>query len=120
MLLFVDQEKNIRIVKTHEEGGVTSRSPVGRLMKNKLELTDDLRAILSAEEIVEVEEVIAVYQRARSTRVEDYSLNFPVIVREVMDRFESNASNAERQLIMGALMDAVRRMRRYQRDGQQG
>jgi hypothetical protein len=87
-------------------------------MKNKLEVSDELRGILSPEELDQVDEAIDIYKRAENSKVEQYSLNFPVIVREVMDRFEQDASDSERQLVMGALMEAVRRLRRFQRDGQ--
>jgi hypothetical protein len=118
MLIFVDQEKHIRVVRTSTEDGVTSRSPIGRVMKNRLEVNDDLRAVLEPDEFVEVEKVIEIYKRAQTLKVENYALNFPVIIREVMDRFEEEASQAERQVVMGALMEAVRRMRKFQRDGQ--
>lgn len=118
MLIFVDQDKHVRVVRAQSEDGVTSRAPIGRVQKNRFEIADDLRALLSPDEVVEVEQAIEVYKRAAAVKAEHYALNFPAITREVMDRFEENASDAERQLIMGALMEAVRRMRKFEREGQ--
>ena len=118
MLIFVDQDKHVRIVRTQTEGGVSTRAPIGRVQKNRLELSDDLRALLTPEEVSEVENTIELYKRATSEKAEYYSLNFPTISREVMDRFETEASDAERKLIMGALLEAVRRMRKFEREGQ--
>ncbi len=117
MLIFVDQDKHIRIVRTQAEDGVTSRAPIGRVMKNNLEISDDLRALLSPEEVGDVEHMVGAYKRAAAVKAEYYALNFPEIAREVMDRFEDGASDAERQLVMSALMEAVRRMRKFEREG---
>ena len=116
MLTFIDQPKHIRLVRTHDEGGVTSRAPIGRLVKGHLELSEDLRALLTPEKVSEVEMVIGSLKRAESVNRENYALSFPVIAREVMDRFEDGASESERLLITGALMEAVRRMRKFQRN----
>ena len=118
MLIFLDQDKHVRIVRTQAEDGVTSRAPVGRVMKNRLEVTDDLRAQLSSEEVDSVEGVIDLYKAAAAAKAQSYALNFPEIARLVMDRFEEGASTAERQLIMSTLMEAVRRMRKFERDAQ--
>ena len=116
MLLFVDQPKQIRVIRTVVDNGVTSRAPIGRIRKHLLEITEDLRVELSKDEVKEVEAAIDNYKRAESLKAEYYSLNFPAIVRDVMDRFEEGATDSERQLVMGALMEAVRRMRKFQRD----
>ncbi len=118
MLIFVDQDKHVRVVRTQSEDGVSTRAPIGRIQKNRLEIADDLQALLTSEEIGEVEGVIDVYKQAAAAKAEYYSLNFPAIAREVMDRFEESASDAERRLIMGALMEAVRRMRKFERESQ--
>jgi hypothetical protein len=118
MLIFIDQAKHIRVVRTQVEGGANSRSPLGRIEKTRPELGDDLKALLTPQEIREVEEIIELYKRSLTGRAEYYSLNFPVISREVMDRFETEASDAERRLVMGALLEAVRRMRKFEREGQ--
>jgi hypothetical protein len=117
MLIFVDQDKHVRVVRAQAEGATSSRTPLGRIQKNRLELSDDLRALLTPEEIDEVEGVIEIYKRAAVTKAEYYSLNFPVISREVMDWFEGEASDSERKLVMGALLEAVRRMRKFEREG---
>jgi hypothetical protein len=118
MLVFVDQDKHVRIVRAEMADGVSSRAPLGRIMKNRLEIAEDLRALLSDEETESVAQMIDVYKNAAAARAEYYSLSFPEIAREVMDRFEQSASDAERQLISGALMEAVRRMRKFERENQ--
>jgi hypothetical protein len=118
MLIFIDQDKHIRVVRTQAEGGASSRSPLGRIQKARLELPDDLRALLAPEEVLEVESVIEQYKHAATAKAKYYALNFPEISREVMDWFESDASNVERKLVMGALLEAVRRMRKFEREGQ--
>ena len=115
MLIFIDQDKHVRIVRTQVNDGVASRSPVGRVMKSRLELSEDLRAQLSEEEAASVEQVLDVYRNAASVKGQYHMLNFPEITREVMDRYEGDASPAERQLIASALTEAVRRMRKFER-----
>jgi hypothetical protein len=118
MLVFVDHDKYIRVVRAHSEGGVSSRQPVGRVMKNHLEVSEEFRDMLSPEEALEVESALETYRAAAAARSAYYALNFPAIVREVMDRFEAEASDVERQLIMNALSEAMRRMRKYEREVQ--
>lgn len=117
-MIFVDQDRHVRVVRARAEDGSTSRSPIGRVPKNRLEIDEDLRALLSPTEAGEVEGMIEVYKRAASAQAEYFALNFPAITREVMDHFEDGATSAERQLIMGALMEAVRRMRKFERESQ--
>jgi hypothetical protein len=118
MLIFVDQDKHVRVVRMQSEDGVSTRTPLGRVQKNRLDVADDLRALLTSDEIDQVEAAVEIYKQAAAANAQYYSLNFPAIAREVMDRFESGASNAERQLVMGALMEAVRRMRKFERESQ--
>jgi hypothetical protein len=117
MLIFIDQEKHIRVVRVTSEEGATTRTPLGRIQKKQLELPDELRATLSNEEVEQIEGVVAIYRRSAEVRAECYALDFAAITREVMDRFETDASVAERQLVMGALMESLRRLRRFQREG---
>jgi hypothetical protein len=117
MLVFVDQEKYIRVVRVSSEEGAQSRTPLGRIQKNQLEIPNDLRASIAPDEIEQIDGVIALYRRSSEMESELYALNFAAITRTVMDRFEAEASVSERQLVMGALMEAMRRMRRFQREG---
>jgi hypothetical protein len=116
MLLFIDQEKHVRVVRVQTENGATARTPLGRIPKKELQVPEELQALLNGEETAEVEAAVELYRRANSAQAEFYTLNFPAITREVMGRFETSASAAERQLVMGALMDALRRMRRLERE----
>jgi hypothetical protein len=116
MLVFVDQDRHIRVVRAQAEDGANSRTPIGRIQKNRLEIDDELRALLSPSEVDEVEGVIEVYRHGASAKAAYHALNYPAITREVMDHFEGEATMPERRLIMGALMDAVRRMRKFERE----
>lgn len=115
MLIFVDQEKHVRVVRVHTAEGGASRTPLGRIPKKQIDLPDDLRVLLTDEEAQQAEAVIALYRRAVDVQSECHALNFAAITREVMDRFETTASEVERQVVMSALMEAVRRMRRFEK-----
>jgi hypothetical protein len=117
MLLFIDQDKHVRIVRVDHQSGTSARAPIGRLLKSQMQISDELRGALTPDEEVELEQVIDVYTRAAAARAASHALNFPAIMREVMDFYEGAASSAERQLIMGSLTEAARRKRKFERDG---
>lgn len=119
MLIFVDQPKQIRIIRTAVEDGSASRAAVGRLMKNNLTISEDLKSALTPTEAKEVQEVIETYQQAETARKQVSALQLPVTIREAMDYFEDSASECERRLIMSALMEALRRMRKFEREQRQ-
>lgn len=115
MLIFIDQPKQIKVIRTGLEDGVGSRAPIGKVMKNSLEISSELRAALSVEEVAEVEDALHAYRSGDEARRRYHALNFPVIMREVLDYFEADATDPERRLIMGSMMEALRHLRKLER-----
>lgn len=115
MLIFIDQPRQIKVVRTSVDDGVATRSPIGKVMKNTLEIASELRETLSADEIKEVEEALDAYRTADEVRRRHHALNFPIIMREVLDYFETDATDVEKRLIMGSLLEALRHLRMLER-----
>jgi hypothetical protein len=117
MLIFSDIEKFIRFFRVHtdEEGKIT-RIPLGRVSKQTFEIEPGLATQLQGDERAEVENIIAGYIDAEQQRKRSNALALPVILREAMEHLESDATETERAFIMGAVLEAVRRMRKFQRE----
>ena len=118
MLIFSDIEKFIRFFRVHtdEEGKIT-RFLLGRVSKQTFELEPSLASQLQGDERAEVENIIAGYIDAEQQRKRANALALPVILREAMEHLETDATETERAFIMGAVLEAVRRMRKFQREG---
>jgi hypothetical protein len=116
MLTFVDLPKGIRFlrVETGDEG--PRRTILGRVSKPSLTVEPALSEQLEGDELEEIEKIIACYVQAEVMRRRVAVLNIPVILRETMEYFETEASDEERRLIFGAIMETLRRVRKYERD----
>jgi hypothetical protein len=116
MLIFSDVEKFIRFFRVHtdEEGKIT-RVPLGRVSKVTFEIEPGLAEELRGDERAEVESIVSGYIDAEQQRKRSNALALPVILREAMEHLESDATETERAFIMGAVVEAVRRMRKFQR-----
>jgi hypothetical protein len=117
MLAFIDLPKHVRIVRIEPKGDGVERTILGRISKNNLELDHELESQLNLDERKEVEQIVAGYLDSDIARKKYYALNIPVILREVMEYFEDGAEGVEKTFILGAMMEAVRRMRKIERAG---
>jgi len=115
MLVFLDQPKNVKVLRVNDVDGKMERTRVGVIVKNSLELTPEMRSLLSEPELDEVNNVVDFYKRASSTTTAYYVAKFPEIVREVVSYYESGADETERRLIMASMMEGLRRIRRQDR-----
>jgi ABC-type hemin transport system ATPase subunit len=121
MLLFIDQPKHIRVVRASpDDAGTLKRERLGQIPKATLEVTPELSGALAPEESVEVSEAIDIYKKSVALKRQAAALAFPETVREVVDYLKDTASESERKIIVAALMEAVRLVRKSAREAQQG
>jgi hypothetical protein len=112
MLVFVDQEKSIKVLRvTATETGPTRRERLGVISKNTLEPNEDLKR-LGTDETAELKGAIAIYRRADDTRRQAAALSFPVTVRQVIEYLRESASESEKKLIVSAFLEGVRQIRK--------
>lgn len=113
MLLFMDQQRMIKVVRAASDAsGKMSRTRVGTI--NKVTLAKNLgkKIKLSQEESQEIDNTLDVLRRARVVKRQAYALEFPEIIREVLEYCENGASRTERELITTAVLEATRRVRK--------
>lgn len=116
MLLFVDQVKHIRVLRsTVDATGATSRERLGLITKATLEPTPELAATLSPEEQDELKAAIDVFQLSRKVQRKAQAMNFPETMRIVAEYMVNDATDTERKLIVSSLMEGVRMVRKYAR-----
>lgn len=117
MLVFFDQPKNVKIFRVDADAeGHPGRTRIGTVPKNTLEISEEIKGQVSSEELEDIAKMISTYQRARDSRQEQAALSFPELAREAMDYYETRADDMEKRLIAAALMEAVRRLRKYERN----
>jgi hypothetical protein len=115
MLIFEDRPRQIKVIRADvDANGAASREVVGSVLKRDLELNEELRSTLTADEVYEVKAIIDSYKKANDLRVQHLALTFPAIVREVMEYFET-ATTTERSLIGAGILDGLRRLRKFER-----
>ena len=115
MLFFEDRSRQIRVVRADvDASGASSKVILGLIPKRELEIGQDLRSQLVGDEVDEVEAVVDAYRKADELRIQRLALTFPVIVREVMEYFET-ANTTERSLIGAGILDGIRRLRKFER-----
>jgi urease gamma subunit len=113
MLLFIDQARHIRVVRTIPDGsGTMKRERVGQIPKSTFEVPPELESLLQPEEKDEVAKAIDMYRQASVLKKQGAALNFPETMRVVTDYIQDGASESERKILVGALMEAVRLIRK--------
>jgi hypothetical protein len=117
MLIFIDQPKAIRVMRLEQQGdGGATRTRLGSVGKNKMEISEELRGVLSPDEVREVEEIIALYRKADKSQRSVDIYRFPQIVREVAEYITSGeADEFERRVLVASLMDGIRLIRKHER-----
>eukprot|EP01012_Entosiphon_sulcatum_P059294 TRINITY_DN83664_c0_g1_i1.p2 TRINITY_DN83664_c0_g1~~TRINITY_DN83664_c0_g1_i1.p2 ORF type:complete len:124 (-),score=28.28 TRINITY_DN83664_c0_g1_i1:11-382(-) len=113
MLLFIDQPKHIRIVRTMPDAtGVMKRERVGQVPKQSFEVPAEVDAVLQPEEKVELEKTIDIYRQSQTLQRQSAALGFPETMRVVVEYLQTDASESERKIIVSAIMEAVRVIRK--------
>jgi hypothetical protein len=116
MLLFVDQPKHIRVLRTTPDAsGQLKRERLGLIPKQTLEPTPELSAAIQADEKEELDKAVEMYRRSQEVQRQAAALNFPETMRVVTEYLQSGASDSERKIIVAALMEAVRLIRKTAR-----
>lgn len=117
MLLFVDQPKHIRIVRrTTDPSGNAQRESIGRIEKKTLEIKPEVDEALQPEEKQELAQALDVYRASLSVQRRAAALRFPETLRQVYDYVQSDATAAEKNLILTALAETMRQFRKSQGD----
>jgi hypothetical protein len=117
MIVFADIQKAVRVFRSETDAeGHLVRTLLGRIPKATFEIDANLAAQLQPSELTEVEAIVAGYLEAETQRKRSYAMALPVILREVMEHLETDATEIEKTFVFGALVEAMRRMRRFQRE----
>jgi urease gamma subunit len=113
MLLFIDQPKHIRVLRTMPDAsGTIKRERLGLITKQTLEPTPELAAAIQPDEKDEVDKALEMYRRSQEIQKQAAALNFPETMRIVTDYLQNGANDSERKIIVAALMEAVRQIRK--------
>lgn len=116
MLLFIDQPKHIRVLRsTADAAGAMKRERLGLITKTTLEPTPELEAALLPEEKDEFAKTIEIYRHSQAVQKQAMALNFPETMRIVVEYLENGATEGEKKLIVAALMEGVRMVRKQAR-----
>ena len=107
MLEFVDKSRAVRIYR--RDHATSQRIPVATLIKSTLSLSTDAGNDLSPEESAEIERVSGLYREVDAIQRRLWALQFPSIVREVIEFCETEEASAqEKKLVYLALRLAWR------------
>jgi hypothetical protein len=113
MLLFIDQPKHIRVLRTTPDAsGTLKRERLGLIAKQTLEPSEELVAAVQPEEKGELETAIDMYRRSQEVQRQATALSFPETMRVVTDYIQNGATDSEKKIIVSALMEAVRLIRK--------
>ena len=113
MLLFIDQPKHIRVLRsTPDASGAMKRERLGLIAKGSLEPTPELEGAVQADEKAELAQAIEMYRESQEMQKKATALNFPVTMRVVVEYLESGATDSEKKIIVSALMEGVRLIRK--------
>ena len=113
MLLFIDQPKHIRVLRsTPDASGAMKRERLGLIAKGSLEPTPELEGAVQADEKAELAQAIEMYRDSQEMQKKATALHFPVTMRVVVEYLESGATDSEKKIIVSALMEGVRLIRK--------
>ena len=113
MLLFIDQPKHIRVLRsTADASGAMKRERLGLVAKGSLEPTSELESAILPEEKEELAKAIEIYRHSQQVQKQAAALNFPETMRIVIDYLENGATESEKKLIVSALMEGLRLIRK--------
>ena len=112
MISCVDGDGKIVVFRHFEdETGAKRRQRIWTVTKKAFAIGPDLDC-LEPDERSEVLDVIAMYKEADRLKLKAVALTFPTILRDVLTYSQADATDAERKLILSALSEGVRHIRR--------
>jgi hypothetical protein len=97
------------------------RERLGLISKGSMESTPELEAALQAEEKEELAKAIEMYRESAKVQKRAAALKFPETMRVVTEYLQDGASESEKKLIVSALMEGLRLIRKaakQEADGQ--
>jgi hypothetical protein len=113
MLLFIDQPKHIRVLRsTPDASGTMKRERLGLIAKGTLEPTPDLATAVLPEEKDELAQAIVMFRHSQAVQKQATALAFPETMRVVVDYLQDGANESEKKIIISALMEGVRLIRK--------
>jgi len=114
MLLFIDEPRNLKIVRQPPEGGL--REPLGKVKKQLLTIPDEMAGQLKDEEAAEIEAAFDLLTEGEAARIKAAVAAFPATIREVLAYYKDSANPMEQRWILGALLEGLRVVRRHDRE----
>jgi len=114
MLLFIDEPRNLKIVRQPPEGGL--REPLGKVKKQQLAIPNEMAGLLKEDEVVEIEAAFDLLSEGETARIKAAVAAFPATIREVLAYYKDGASPMEQRWILGALLEGLRVVRRHDRE----
>lgn len=113
MLLFIDEVRHIRVVRQADAGGV--REPLGRIRKYETAIPDEMRSILSADEITEIDAALTRLANGEKSQLMAEIARLPAVMNAVVDFYRHDADEFEKRWIRGAIQEAMRLIRGHDR-----
>ncbi len=114
MLLFIDEPRNIKIVRQEADGG--SRLPLGKVKKQQLVISEDMLGLLKGDEVEEIEAAFDLLNDGEACRTKLLVASFPATIREVLMYYKEVATPVEQRWVLGALIEGLRMVRRHDRE----
>lgn len=114
MLLFIDEPRNIKIIR--QESEAPGRVPLGKIKKAQLEIPEEMMAKLNPGEAEEIEAVFKIMIDGDAARIRNIVAAFPTTMREVLNYYRDGASEAEQRWILGSMLEGLRIVRRHERE----
>ncbi len=114
MLLFIDEPRNIKIVRQEPDGG--TRQPLGKVKKQQLTIAEEMLAQLQGDEVDEIEAAFDLLNEGEACRIKALVASFPATIREVLVYYKEGATPVEQRWILGALIEGLRIVRRHDRE----
>jgi hypothetical protein len=114
MLLFIDEPRNIKIVRQEADGG--TRLPLGKVKKQQLSISEEMLGLLKGDEVEEIEGAFDLLNEGEACRVKAMVAAFPGTIREVLIYYKEVATPVEQRWILGALIEGLRMVRRHDRE----
>ncbi|WP_420383929.1 hypothetical protein [Novosphingobium sp.] len=114
MLLFIDEPRNIKIVRQDPDGG--ARVPLGKIKKQELTVPEDMATQLKGTELEEIESAFDLLTEGEACRIKGTVAGFPITIREVLSYYKDVATPAEQRWILSAILEGLRQVRRHDRE----
>lgn len=114
MLLFIDEPRNLRIVRQDPDGG--ARLPLGKVKKHEMTIPEDMSAQLKGSELEEIEAAFDLLTEGEACRIKAAVAGFPAMIREVLAYYKEVATPTEQRWILGAMLEGLRQVRRHDRE----